>query len=365
MRGLTAAQALNKSLDHSAQALRGSALVNQGLLGVDIHDLSRLVAGHAEGLRRAQRERGRAPGLRRELQPHHAGLRQPAGQPAAVGRAARPRAFSRRARRFTDLNASLPGINAWATAILPGVRETRPDDRRRLPVGRADAPARVAGRAAGPRERAASHRRQPRVGHRRVAEPDPAARPAQPLRDRRGPADRRHPDQRRLPGHRRAELQGGLAGDRRALAASPRTSTATASTRASRRAAAPSRSTPGPPRPGSSTATPRRRSSAPSPSAPPRRRPRRRTWRATRTRCPTSTTRRSGAGRENSHPQAPAGLPRDHLPDRGGRGRGQLRARERAALPALVGAVRRLELLQGQRRVLRPPRRSCPGRGRR
>ncbi len=45
VRGLTAAQALNKSLDHSAQALRGSALVNQGLLGVDIHDLSRLVAG--------------------------------------------------------------------------------------------------------------------------------------------------------------------------------------------------------------------------------------------------------------------------------------------------------------------------------
>ena len=31
-------------------------------------------------------------------------------------------------------------------------------------------------------------------------------------------------------------------------------------------------------------------------------------------RCPTSTTRRSGPGRENRNPQAPAGLPRDHLP---------------------------------------------------
>jgi ABC-type transporter Mla subunit MlaD len=44
VRGLTAGQALNKSLDYSPQALRGTALVNQGFMGEDIHDLSTLVA---------------------------------------------------------------------------------------------------------------------------------------------------------------------------------------------------------------------------------------------------------------------------------------------------------------------------------
>jgi phospholipid/cholesterol/gamma-HCH transport system substrate-binding protein len=47
VKGLTAGQALNKSLDYSTQALRGISLVNEATLGSspDMHDLSRLIAG--------------------------------------------------------------------------------------------------------------------------------------------------------------------------------------------------------------------------------------------------------------------------------------------------------------------------------
>ncbi len=44
-RGQTAGQSLNDSLADSAQALRGGAVVNQALLGRDLHDLSKLIGG--------------------------------------------------------------------------------------------------------------------------------------------------------------------------------------------------------------------------------------------------------------------------------------------------------------------------------
>jgi phospholipid/cholesterol/gamma-HCH transport system substrate-binding protein len=45
VQGDTAGQALNDSLEYSAEALRGGAIVNQALLGTQMHDLSKLVAG--------------------------------------------------------------------------------------------------------------------------------------------------------------------------------------------------------------------------------------------------------------------------------------------------------------------------------
>ncbi|HEX8856300.1 MAG TPA: MlaD family protein [Thermoleophilaceae bacterium] len=45
VRGLTAGQALNKSLKYSPDALRGTALLNQGLLGIEPQDVSKLVRG--------------------------------------------------------------------------------------------------------------------------------------------------------------------------------------------------------------------------------------------------------------------------------------------------------------------------------
>lgn len=125
VRGLTAAQALNKSLTYSAQALRGSALVNQGLLGVDIHDLSRLVRGtqrvsHALNLNEGVLQ-DFVVNFNRTMQAfanQQDNLQQSVALLGPV--------VQKAGETFTDLNASLPGVNAWATAILPGVRETGP-----------------------------------------------------------------------------------------------------------------------------------------------------------------------------------------------------------------------------------------------
>ncbi len=47
VRGLTAAQSLNKSLDYAANAFKASTLVNEALLGTQPHDLSGAVTGSA------------------------------------------------------------------------------------------------------------------------------------------------------------------------------------------------------------------------------------------------------------------------------------------------------------------------------
>ena len=50
-RNLTGGQALNRSLDYSTGAFRGSAIVNEGLLGTQPHDLSKVVEGNSEVFR--------------------------------------------------------------------------------------------------------------------------------------------------------------------------------------------------------------------------------------------------------------------------------------------------------------------------
>jgi len=44
VRGLNAAQALNKTYDHSSPALRGGAVIDQAITGTEPHDLSKLIA---------------------------------------------------------------------------------------------------------------------------------------------------------------------------------------------------------------------------------------------------------------------------------------------------------------------------------
>ena len=112
-------------------------------------------------------------------------------------------------------------------------------DRRLVPVDRADARARVAGRARRPGARPAAGDPRPRGGHRRGDQADPAGRPDQPVRDQDVLPDGRQADRGRLPlapGSRTTRSSGRrCVGSRRRVA---RTSTATASTRASSPAAA-------------------------------------------------------------------------------------------------------------------------------
>jgi ABC-type transporter Mla subunit MlaD len=125
VQGLTAGQALNKSLDHSPQALRGTALVNEGFLGLDLHDLSKLVAGtqrvaaalntHESTLqdfitnfnRTVQAFANQQDNLRQSI--------------ALLGPV-----LTKANSTFLALDASFPPTRAWATEILPGVRETGP-----------------------------------------------------------------------------------------------------------------------------------------------------------------------------------------------------------------------------------------------
>ena len=58
VKGKTAGQSLNESLEYSPEALRGAAVVNQALLGVDLHDLSKLVAGQQKVFAALDTQRG-------------------------------------------------------------------------------------------------------------------------------------------------------------------------------------------------------------------------------------------------------------------------------------------------------------------
>ena len=123
MKGKTAGQALNQSLDYSPAALRGAAIVNQALLGTDLHDLSKLIGGQQKVFDGALRARGLAEGPGHELQHDDGGARRAAGRPApddppAAGllEAANP--------ALDKLNAAFPPTRAWALEMIPGVRET-------------------------------------------------------------------------------------------------------------------------------------------------------------------------------------------------------------------------------------------------
>jgi phospholipid/cholesterol/gamma-HCH transport system substrate-binding protein len=125
VRGLTAAQALNKSLDHSPQALRGSALVNEGLLGVDLHDLSKLVASSQKVSAALDTNEGVLQdfvvNFNRTVQAF-ANQQDNLQQSVALLGPVLTKANS----TFAALDASFPPTSAWAREILPGVRETGP-----------------------------------------------------------------------------------------------------------------------------------------------------------------------------------------------------------------------------------------------
>jgi phospholipid/cholesterol/gamma-HCH transport system substrate-binding protein len=121
--GKTGAEALNLSLEHSEEALRGSAIVNDALQGEAPRDLSRIIRGAArlaEGLAEDEVALGslisnlnttlatmasRAPELERTV--------QLLGPTAANAR-----------RGFASMGRALPPTRAFAREILPGVRET-------------------------------------------------------------------------------------------------------------------------------------------------------------------------------------------------------------------------------------------------
>jgi phospholipid/cholesterol/gamma-HCH transport system substrate-binding protein len=123
VKGLTAGEALNKSLDYATPALRGIAIVNEATLGQDLHDLSRLIAGtqkvSAALASNDQNLKDVVTNFNRTMAAFAAeagNLRSTIHLLPGVLEAADP--------ALTDLNRSFPPTRAFAREILPGVRQS-------------------------------------------------------------------------------------------------------------------------------------------------------------------------------------------------------------------------------------------------
>jgi phospholipid/cholesterol/gamma-HCH transport system substrate-binding protein len=121
--GETAGQALNDSLEYSADALRGGAILNQATLGSEARDLSRLIAGQQRVFAALSANETQLKDLvtnfnvtMRALATEQANLRQTIRLLPRVLDAANP--------TLDALNAAFPPTRAWALEMIPGVRET-------------------------------------------------------------------------------------------------------------------------------------------------------------------------------------------------------------------------------------------------
>ena len=123
VQGETGGQALNDSLDYSADALRGTAVVNQALLGTELRDLSKLVAGQQKVSQAlASREQQLKDLITNfnvtmgALASEEVNLQATLRELPEVLEAARP--------ALDNLNRAFPSTRAWALEMIPGVRET-------------------------------------------------------------------------------------------------------------------------------------------------------------------------------------------------------------------------------------------------
>jgi phospholipid/cholesterol/gamma-HCH transport system substrate-binding protein len=122
VKGLTAGEALNKSLNYSVSALRGVSIVNQATLGTGLHDLSRLIAGQQKVSAALSSNDQNLKDLITNFNRTVAAFASESGNLRStihlipgVLEAAHP--------TLVDLNRSFPPTRAFAREILPGVRQ--------------------------------------------------------------------------------------------------------------------------------------------------------------------------------------------------------------------------------------------------
>jgi phospholipid/cholesterol/gamma-HCH transport system substrate-binding protein len=119
----TAGESLNDSLEYSADALRGGAVVNDAILGTELHDLSKLVGSQQKVMAALSNNEGSLKGLITNfnitmgaLAAEQDNLRETVRLLPEVLDAAQP--------ALDNLNAAFPSTRAWALEMVPGVRET-------------------------------------------------------------------------------------------------------------------------------------------------------------------------------------------------------------------------------------------------
>jgi hypothetical protein len=121
--GMTAAQALNRSLRYSASGFKDSAIVTQSLLGTEAHDVSLLVAGLGKVTGALDRSEAQLGDLVLNFNTTMAAFASHAGDVRSTVALLAPTLRHAQA-ALTDLNRSFPPTRAFAREILPGVRET-------------------------------------------------------------------------------------------------------------------------------------------------------------------------------------------------------------------------------------------------
>jgi phospholipid/cholesterol/gamma-HCH transport system substrate-binding protein len=121
--GETGAEALNDTLDYSADALRGAAIVNEATLGAELHDLSKLIGGQQRIMAALSSREAQLKDLLTNwnvttaaLAAEEEGLGETVRRLREVLEAAQP--------ALDNLNRAFPSTRAWALEMIPGVRET-------------------------------------------------------------------------------------------------------------------------------------------------------------------------------------------------------------------------------------------------
>lgn len=122
---LTGAQGLNESLRYAPGAFEASALVNQALLGESPHDLSGAVSGLSKVFQGLASSQSQLQGLITTFNGTMAAL---VARQQALGQTIRALPPLLRSADVADsqLDASFPPTQAFARAILPGVRQLGP-----------------------------------------------------------------------------------------------------------------------------------------------------------------------------------------------------------------------------------------------
>jgi ABC-type transporter Mla subunit MlaD len=123
VKGLTAGQALNKSLDYSAQALRGTALVNQAFLGEEPHDVSKLIASTQKVAAALNTNESVLQDFITNFNRTVAAFANQQGNLKQSIHLLGPTLTNAHS-TLLHLDQSFPPTRAWAREILPGVHET-------------------------------------------------------------------------------------------------------------------------------------------------------------------------------------------------------------------------------------------------
>lgn len=123
VRGLNGAQALKKTYYDSPEALKGGAIVNQALGGVEQHDLSNLIAGSEKftaALNVHEQQLGEWVGNFNTF------LGALAAQSTSLSNAVAllPSTLQNASRAFTNFNVASPAIRKFSLDFIPGVAQT-------------------------------------------------------------------------------------------------------------------------------------------------------------------------------------------------------------------------------------------------